>query len=925
MSDMLLHLLFYWVVPIAVALASFFMLSDYTYSIYKRYDLDQIYHGFIVIAVFAGILAGAFIYLDNVGLFSFLGRSWQDMTNFLNKQAFFISWLGSVTGVIGTFTHWLFSWAPFYIRALTIVWVIMTAVQIQALIWRVRIQYALNVIVPTFLSTGWLWVKYFTGHQTPVADKGISKLLIAKLKEGNNDGWKYALQGRDSKGEKFQNGVGGSVETGLIESAGLAIRWPKVIVKTVPKKDHSGFERYAYVYIRNARDNEADSKIDSALKGFGTRLSAPNVRFPENPTRDTSSKNGWFFESRIDYNAADGIDSWTSIFNNPFNAERRVANGGDGVWRAVQDIFKGIFQYMIHFTPMAVYQKCKRIIATQYTKDTSADKAKYRAQQNLDLSVIPEPRDVATGNTIAEQKRLANQVANDMIFQLEKALSANKFVGVSFMDVVTGGSTAVFKFRLPQTAELPNNFDTAATNIANMLGKAEQPQIIMGSGYLTITLSTGVNIPVDFRDMILNRKKGMPGIISGMAGVDALAKPIYFELGDKNPHAMLFGKTGTGKTVTIMTILYSVMASVDPTMLRIIYIDGKGNSFEFMRTDTQDGKAPESPNPFTYAQPADASGDIEYARALISHLEKLTRKRIQLFKDASVTKLADYNKKFPDKQLPEILAVVDEFSAITDGDKALAARDYAEKNVTDKFEYVAKMSRSVGLRMLLANQTARKEKVPGKITANVTGRLSLGVSEPIESEIALPETGIKVHQISAPGEFYSLMNGANNPEHGNSPYLNDDQMKALNLGLWKRFGAVPYVHTRKEIMAEYTGEEAGDTFPMPNPMPTVATPFEKLLQVVQEYPQWANSNKGGELLKPANMTRYAKASDSEEELTLKDSREYRERMKKALKEAQDKAQELGANPSSDARNHKTAGSRSIRTSSIVTGDDKGKL
>lgn len=126
----------------------------------------------------------------------------------------------------------------------------------------------------------------------------------------------------------------------------------------------------------------------------------------------------------------------------------------------------------------------------------------------------------------------------------------------------------------------------------------------------------------------------------------------------------------------------------------------------------------------------------------------------------------------------------------------------AKLNVVDRFEYLAKMARSVGLRLLLANQSARKELVPGKISANIPGRISLGVSEPVEAEIALPETGIKVNLISQPGEFYSLMHGATNPEHGNGPYLPPDVMNALNDGLTKKFGKCKYVKTREQIFAE---------------------------------------------------------------------------------------------------------------------------
>ena len=125
-----------------------------------------------------------------------------------------------------------------------------------------------------------------------------------------------------------------------------------------------------------------------------------------------------------------------------------------------------------------------------------------------------------------------------------------------------------------------------------------------------------------------------------------------------------------------------------------------------------------------------------------------------------------------------------------------------KKGTIDKFEYLAKMARSVGIRLLLANQSARKELVPGKIAANITGRVSLGVSEPIEAEIALPETGIKVNLVNQPGEFYSIMNGPTHPEHGNSPYIPQKVANVLNDKLTEKFGKAEYVKTRDQIMEE---------------------------------------------------------------------------------------------------------------------------
>lgn len=844
-NQTLLDFVFYWLLPFSIAVGGFFLLVKFGNKFYKQLDLDRMWHFAVRVGIILGAILIFWVWFKSTGIPTTI----VNYTNIAIQKAQQVQGIMKVWYTIlanlSAFVAFMLHWTPVYVRAFVLVWTIGGLIEIQALIWRIRFVFALNVVMPAVVLSPWLAFKYFLGYKTPFFDFIHGRLFGAIVKENANDGWGYALRGVDDKGQKFENGVGGSVSTAKIQNAGLSVRWSKSSVIT------SGKTRKAVLIIRRSRETEADNLLKSNLQGLGRRLNAPNIRFQEDPMEDFEGSNGFRFDSEVDYDAGDNLGSWRTIFINPFTEEARVKSGGAGALATFEGVVIGMIQYLLNVTPVSVASKITASAKKRFKIDTSADHAKFKAQQNLDLSKVPTPRDQKTGNDIDTQREIALKVAKEREPAVTQALNANKIYG-TFDGVVVGGNTAVYQYTLPRSANLPNDFAKIQDSVSNMLKMKDIPIIKLQAGALTVSVTNGVNIPVDFRDMVTRRNKGMSTLISGMAGVDALGENIYFELGDKNPHAMLFGKTGTGKTVTIMTILYSIMSAVDPTRLRIAYVDGKGNSFEFMRTD--DPSNPDTfPNPFTYAQPADASGDIEYARALIKHIERETRRRIQLFKEAGVSKLADYNEKYPDKRLFEILFVVDEFSAITQQDKNLKASEMAEKGTVDTFEYIAKMSRSVGIRLLLANQSARKELVPGKISANVTGRVSLGVSEPIESEIALPDAKIAVHLLSQAGEFYSIMNGVRNPEHGNSPYLPDKVMHDLNNALVEKFGQIDYVITREEVLNETSGEPAGKaTTPIPDPLPTVDTPIDSLLALVKDYPQWATENKASSVFKKNN-------------------------------------------------------------------------
>jgi DNA segregation ATPase FtsK/SpoIIIE and related proteins len=896
-------IVFHWVLPFSLAVGVFFALIKRTDALYRSLNLDRIWVMFVKIGLGLSALVLVWYILNSTGIIanvqkyanqalviaqdtSFIMQIWQKFLYYLANVVTFISF-----------------WTPIYIRAFVVIGVIGTYIQIQALIWRVDFLYAVNIILPTWVMFPFLSLRYMQGYTTPIFDFKEQRLLRYKVKENANDGWKYARQGKDDKGNKFENGVGGSVQTAKIQNADLSIY--QTNTKVVTKYDNTSGQvmRTAIITVRNTRETETDKMLETSLQGFGQRVVAPSIRFQDNPTLNVE-RGGYTFDSRVPYNAGDNLGTWKTIFVNPFEIHAEDFDEYEQVHRKPFRYFVNVvvemFRYISALTPPAIADRIQRRADRLYSIDTSLKKAKVKAQQNLDLDVVPIP------DGIAETRKKALKVAHARVGDVTNALNANKIRG-TFSEVVVGGNTAVYRYALPASADLPTDFGKVQESVSNILKVNDIPTIRVAAGMLELTMVNGVSIPVDFRNMIETRKQGMPGIISGMAGVDALGNNIYIELGDKNPHGMLFGKTGTGKTVTIMTILYSIMDAVDPSMLRIAYVDGKGNSFEFMRTDSE-GK---TPNPFTYAQPADASGDIEYARALIKHMEKVTRDRIELFKNANVTKLADYNKKFPDKKLPEILFVVDEFSAITQQDKNLKASELAEKGTVDTFEYIAKMSRSVGIRMLLANQSARKELVPGKISANVTGRVSLGVAEPIESEIALPDAKIAVHLVSQPGEFYSIFNGVRNPEHGNSPYLPDEVMQALNASLEKKFGHIDYMVTRDEVMG---GSGDDGEAKMPSPEPTIDSSVRELVKVINEYPAWAVANKNNPVITQNREIEKLRADTKRKRMLEMREKQLRE----ALAEAESKAPAVPA--STDTR--KASGSRVV---DIARGNDAGIL
>lgn len=779
-----LHILYHNVLPYVIALGSFVLVIQLIEKAYMKKNGDKtvqkIISTIIIVAIFS------LVFVLGHWIMSMPAGAWA--ATFLHNTGAMLSKTPIVGFLVSGFiklknaivvlcSQYFIS----YFNAFLLVYFFGAMIALAGLKWRIDFYKSLNVIASVVIRFPLLVFQYFSGYETPVKDKILQGVLQAKIRENLNNSYDRATDNLDDRGKKFKDGAEETAANQSKKATTVALRHAVVTIKT------AAGQRKAHILVKQSRKTETDRSIENLLKGLGSRISGDSIYFPADPTYSQAEK-GYVFDSIVSYNPAKELGSFKKLFNNPFAQQNKVSLGGKGSFQVFINTLKDFGSYLRHLTPIAIYD---RIIESS----SERDKQKITGfKSNLDLSIIPVPRDSKTGNTVEEQRKLSLQKANDRIADVKIALNSLKLTG-QFLDVKVGGSVAIYRFALPPDPKLPSDFDKVQEQLANMLHIQEVPIITLKAGILEVSINNGINIPVSFVDMV-KKNKPSKNIIHGMLGMDAMNEPIYFDLGDKVPHASFYGKTGTGKTVTIFTVLYSVMSQTDPKHLRIAYCDGKGNSFEFMKLDGN------TPNPFTYAPPADASGDIDYARALIAHMEQECRRRIDLFKHEAVAKLSEYNEKHPDDPLPEILFVCDEFSAITQQDKNLKASEMVKKGTVDKFEYIAKMARSVGIRMILANQSARKELVPGKISANLPGHVSLGVTEPIEAEIALPETGIKLNLISQPGEFYSTMNGSAHPEHGNSPYIPQKIAEKLNVKLTEKFGKATYVKTREQIMEE---------------------------------------------------------------------------------------------------------------------------
>ncbi|GAA3617496.1 FtsK/SpoIIIE domain-containing protein [Kineosporia mesophila] len=188
-------------------------------------------------------------------------------------------------------------------------------------------------------------------------------------------------------------------------------------------------------------------------------------------------------------------------------------------------------------------------------------------------------------------------------------------------------------------------------------------------------------------------------------------------LDDQTPHWLVAGRTGSGKTVFLLDILYGLAARYSPDELALYLLDFKeGVSFsEFIPTEIDPTWVP-------HARTVGVESDREYGLAVLAELVREMSRRAAAMKKAGVTNLAQLRTSRPDVALPRILTVIDEFHVLLKGTDDTAKRSVA------LLEEIARKGRSYGIHLIMASQSVSGiESLFGKSTS-VFGQFGMRVA-----------------------------------------------------------------------------------------------------------------------------------------------------------------------------------------------------
>lgn len=158
---------------------------------------------------------------------------------------------------------------------------------------------------------------------------------------------------------------------------------------------------------------------------------------------------------------------------------------------------------------------------------------------------------------------------------------------------------------------------------------------------------------------------------------------------ESKSNAILIGKPGSGKSNLLHVIIANAITKYSPEQLEIYLIDFKGG-VEFVSY---------ADNYIPHIRAIAIDSEREFGLSVLEKVEKEMLDRQKEFNKHSIQNLIQYHSKFPNKALPRVLLIVDEFQ------KFYSEDDEIRRSVDIKLDNIVKQGRAFGINTLFASQT----------------------------------------------------------------------------------------------------------------------------------------------------------------------------------------------------------------------------
>jgi len=344
---------------------------------------------------------------------------------------------------------------------------------------------------------------------------------------------------------------------------------------------------------------------------------------------------------------------------------------------------------------------------------------------------------------------------------------------VRVVEIETGPVIAQFELELEAGLRL-SKITSLADDIAIALRVPSVRIVAPIPGKNTV----GIEVPNAERQIVRLREvieeangKAQKMAIPIYLGKDVAGNPMVVDLATL-PHLLIAGRTGTGKSVCLNTIIVSMLMSRRPDEVRMLMIDPKMVELAAYKS------LPHLMHPVVT--------DMRKAEAILAWAVEKMEERYALLARAGVRHIAGYNQLGEEElmdrlqpeseeerreiptHLPYIVMVADEMA-----DLMMTSAKEVETHII----HLAQKSRAVGIHLVLATQKPTVDVITGLIKSNLPARIAFQVASRTDSRVVLDEMG--ADKLLGNGDMLFLWPGTSTLIRGQGTYVSDDEINRI--------------------------------------------------------------------------------------------------------------------------------------------------
>lgn len=285
---------------------------------------------------------------------------------------------------------------------------------------------------------------------------------------------------------------------------------------------------------------------------------------------------------------------------------------------------------------------------------------------------------------------------------------------------------------------------------------------IPGKSLVGIEIPNKVKSTVGLATLLSDDKfQNSPKPLTVALGRGLSGKSIFGNLA-KMPHLLVAGTTGSGKSVTIHSIITSLLYRNGPEDLRLILVDPKRVEL------TLYNKIPHLLTP-VITDPKKTILSLKWAaREMDRRYDILQAESVQNIESYHANIYAKSKKDETAERLPYIVIVIDELADIM--------QTYP-RELESAIVRLAQMSRAVGIHLILSTQRPSVNVITGLIKANIPTRVALQVSSQIDSRTILDQGGAE--KLLGAGDMLYSCAEMPQPERLQSAFISEEEVKKV--------------------------------------------------------------------------------------------------------------------------------------------------